>query len=459
MVMNIIPQKQKLLRNTLRLALPISLHQMLAASFHLVDTAMVVRLGVIPTAALGVSGIWFFLVNLTFFGFASGMSVLVSQYWGVKDFKNIRKSFSMGLLNAVATGFIITILLFVFTPQMLSIFTDDPLVIEEGVKYLKTACWSFLPMSVAFIFIYLLRSTETVILPLIITAISVASNTAMNSVLIFGKLGFEAMGIRGAGVATLISTMLQMILIVSICYIKKNVAAARLKELFDVSRDFAKKFYRLATPVLANEVLWAVGVSVYKMVYGRMGSANFAAFTIYSSIEQLMFTFFIGICSACSVIVGKLVGRGEVKEAYATAKKFMIYGTAFAFVVGIIVIFVRNPIISLFSMPDIKTAQTVSTLLLIYAFAIPMYILPFIAIVGIFRSGGDTKRGLIYDIINVWFIGVPIVLIAGFVLKLPFEWVFALMWTEHIVKTIMCLVYFKSKKWIRRLTVASFIEE
>ena len=451
-------KKQNLLKNVIRLALPISLQQMLAASFHLVDTAMVVRLGTTPTAALGVSGRWFFLINLTFFGFASGMSVMVSQYWGMHDIKNIRKSFGMGLINAMAVGLIMTFLIFLFTPQFLSVFTNDRLVISEGVKYLKIACWTFLPMSISFIFSYLLRSTEVVILPLITTVISVIANTALNYVLIFGKLGFPELGIRGAAIATLMSATLQMLLIVSISYIKKNVAAAKFRELFGLGRDFVKKYYVLALPVLANEVLWALGVSVYNMVFGRMGSDNYAAFTIYGSIEQLMFTFFIGICSACAVIVGKMVGRGEAQQAYATAKKFMIYGTMFAFAMGVAVIFVRNPIISLLSVPDPQTAAMVSRLLLIYAFAIPLYILPFIAIVGIFRSGGDTKRGLIYDVINVWFIGVPIVGIAGLVLKLQFEWVFGLMWTEHIVKTIMCLFYFRSRKWIRRLTVSESLD-
>jgi putative MATE family efflux protein len=419
---------------------------------------MVVRLGITPTAALGVSGRWFFLINLTFFGFASGMSVMVSQYWGMHDIKSIRKSFGMGLINAMAIGCIMTILLFLFTPQFLSVFTNDAQVIAEGVKYLKIACWTFIPMSVAFIFSYLLRSTEIVVLPLITTVISVATNTALNYILIFGKLGFPALGIRGAAIATLVSATLQMLLIVSISYIKKNVAASRIKELFDLGCGFVKKYYVLALPVLANEVLWALGVSVYNMVFGRMGSDNYAAFTIYGSIEQLMFTFFIGICSACAVIVGKMVGRGEAQEAYDTAKKFMIYGTVFAFAMGIIVIFVRNPIISLLSVPDPQTAAMVSRLLFIYAFAIPLYILPFIAIVGIFRSGGDTKRGLIYDIINVWFIGVPIVALAGLLFKLPFEWVFGLMWTEHVVKTIMCLLYFRSRKWIRRITVPESLD-
>ncbi len=441
-----------LLKNVLKLAVPISLQQMLAASFHLVDTAFIVRLGVIPTAALGVSGRWFFLIQLTFFGFASGMSVIVSQFWGIKDFKTIRKSFGLGLMNAFMIAFIGTAVLFFFTPQLLSVFTNDTAVVAAGAQYMKIACWTFIPLSVAYIFSFLLRSTETVILPLLVTIISVITNTILNYLLIFGNFGFPEMGIRGAALATLISGVLQLVLIVSISYIKKNIAAAKIKDLFSFGKSFVKKYYLLALPVLANEVLWALGVNVYNMVLGRLGSDNYAAFTIYGSIEQLLFTFFIGLCSACAVIIGKMVGRGELNEAYTAAKKFLIYGTLFAFLMGIIALLIRHPIISLLGVTDAYTAAMVSKLLMIYAAAVPFYILPYIAIVGIFRAGGDTKIGLIYDIVNVWLIGVPIVAVTGLVLKWSFETVFIAMWTEHIIKTIMCLIYFKSRRWIRRVT-------
>ncbi len=450
--MSTMHQNENLLKKVVKLALPISLQSMLAASFHLIDTAMVVQLGSVSTAALGVSGRWFFMLNLIFFGFASGMGVLVSQYWGIKDIKTIRKSFGLGVSSTFLSGCFFSLALFIFTPQMLNVFTADKVVIAEGAKYMRIACWTFIPMSIAFIFSNLLRSTENVILPLVVTILSVVMNTFMNFVLIFGNFGFPQMGIRGAAIATLISAIFQMVLMVSVSYIKKNIAAAKLRELFDFDKSFVKKYYLLALPVLANEVLWALGVNVYNMVLGRLGSENYAAFTIYGSIEQLFFTFFIGVCSACAVIIGKMVGRGEMNEAYESAKKFMIYGTLLSFAMGLLVLLLRNPIIALLNVPEVSTAQMVSKLLLIYAFAVPFYILPYIAIVGVFRAGGDTKVGLVYDMINVWLIGVPFVAITGLLLKWQFEYVFIAMWTEHIIKSIMCIKYFRSRKWIRRVT-------
>ncbi|MCK5129316.1 MAG: MATE family efflux transporter [Clostridiales bacterium] len=425
---------------------------MLTASFHLIDTAMVVKIGDIPTAAIGIAGRWFFLIYLTYFGFGSGMAVIVSQFWGIKDIKTIRKSFGIGYINVFVVSIVAAVLAYLFTPQFIRVFTSDPLLIAEGVRYLKIACWSFIPLGVALSFSYLLRSTEIVILPLITTVISVALNTVLNYLLIFGNFGFPMMGIQGAAIATVISTTVQMILLVSICYIKKNVAAAKIKELFSFTKEFAKKYYVLALPVLANEVLWALGVNAYNMILARQGSANYAAYTIYGSIEQISFTFFIGLCSACAVIVGKTVGTGDLNRAYSTAKKFLVGVPLFSIVLGILVILLRSPLIGLFNVSNQYTSDMVNRLLLIYGIILPILILPYIAIVGIFRAGGDTRTGLIYDVINVWFIGVPIVALCGLYFKLPFEWIFVSMWSEHVVKTILCIRYFKTRKWLRVLT-------
>lgn len=441
-----------ILKNVVKLALPISLQQMLAASFHLIDTAMVVKLGDTSIAAIGAAGRWFFLMHLIFFGFASGMSVIVSQFWGVKDIKTIRKSFGICLMNVGTASIIISILAYIFAPQFIRLFNNKPQVVAEGIRYLRIACWTFIPIGISLIFSYLLRSVEVVMLPLIVTIVSVVTNTALNYILIFGKLGFPEMGIQGAAIATLISASIQMLLIVSISYIKKNIAAAKIKELFSFSKEFVKRYYLLSLPVLGNEVFWALGVNVYNMVYGRLGTANYAAFTIYSSIEQIAFTFFVGLCSACAVITGKTVGTGNLKKAYKTAKSFLIGGPVFSIIIGTILILLRNPIIDLMGIPNQYTAQMVSKLLLIYGLAMPVNILPYIAIVGIFRAGGDTTTGLRFDLINVWLIGVPMVVICGLYFKLPFEWVFLSMWSEHIVKAILCIWYFRTRKWLRILT-------
>ena len=445
-------RQESLAKSILRLAIPVSLQQLFTASLHLVDTAMVAQLGKVSTAAIGAAGRWFFLCNLFYFGFASGMAVLVSQYWGVKDEDKIRKSFGLGIINAAVIGLIFSLASQIIPKAMMHVFIKEPDVVAEGVRYMRFATLSFVPLAFSLIISYLLRSTERVILPLVTSFVSVAVNTVLNYVLIFGKLGFPAMGIQGAGVATAISSVLQAVLIIVVCIARKSIIATSIKNFIPRSKEFIAKYYRVSSPVLINEVLWALGFNAYCMVLGRQGSANYAAYTIFASVEQIAFTLFVGVCSSCAVLVGKRVGSGRMKEAYDVARKFMIGVPVGGLIVGVIFALSSGGLVNLLNVPDIETGIMTQRLMIIYGGVMVMFLVPYIAIVGIFRAGGDTKIGLLYDLTCMWLVGVPAVYLAGMVFHWPFEVVFGTMYVESLVKTVLCVRHFKKKTWLIRLT-------
>lgn len=444
--------KNSLLKDTLKLAIPVALQQLLTASLHLVDTTMVVTLGDISTAAIGAAGRWFFLMHLFLFGFGSGMSVLISQFWGIRDKKTIHKTFGLGIINMLVVSILFCSAAVMFPKALISVFSNEAAVIAEGARYLQVAALSFIPLAVSMAYGYLMRSTENVVTPLIISFITVGTNTLLNYILIFGKLGIEPMGIRGAAIATATSSTLQCVLYIVVSNIRQNIAAAKLRSMIPRDKAFVKKYYITAMPVLINEVMWALGVNVYNFVLGRQGSSNYAAYTLFSSIEQTTFTFFIGLCSACAVIIGKMVGQSDAEQAYQSGKKYLRAVVIMGFIVGGLLFGMSGPVVNWLPVEKVETAQMAIRLLRIYACYMPMFMLPYIAIVGIFRAGGDTKTGMMIDVVNVWLIGVPITLLAGFYFKLDFEYIFALMYTEHIFKVVMCLKHFKSKKWLRQLT-------
>lgn len=440
------------LRSILKIAIPIALQQLLTASLHLVDTGFIVRLGNTSTAAIGAAGRLFFAFHVTMFGLCSGMMIIASQFWGIKDIKTIRKAFGLGLINLLAIGIIAGISFFVFPAQLIGIFTNDANAIAEGVKYLKIAGLSQIPLAVAVAYSLLLRSTENVKAPLFISILSVGTNTILNYLLVFGKFGFPQLGIQGAAIATLIASVLQCVLYIFICKAQDNVANAAIVELIPKSRVFVKKFYKTSIPTLANELLWVAGVSVYSMIYGRQGTVNFSAFTIFSAFDQIMFTFFIGLCSACAVIVGKLVGRHELNKAYDFGKKYIIYTELFALFISIIIMAFAPFLIGLMNPANAQTYAMAIKLMRLYSLIFPMFILPYISIVGIFRPAGSPKIGMILDGITVWCVGVPATFIAAYVFKLPFEYIYIMFGTEHLVKTLLCMIIYKKRKWLRPLT-------
>lgn len=437
----------------LRLALPIALQNLLSSSAQLIDTAMVVGLGNVATAAAGVAIRWNFLLNLTVFGLCSGTAAMCSQFWGAKNYQAIRKTFGIALICAVCLGFIYNAAAFLFPEALLRVFTSEIEVISYGITYLKTVSFFAIFMTFSMLISTILRSIEDVLTPLFAAILSIVLNTFLNYLLIYGKLGLPALGLKGAGVATVISAAVQAILLLLLSIRKKAIFISSINDIFSFNKTFVKKFIRTVTPVLSNEMLWAFGTNIYVMVLARQGSENYAAYTMFSAIEQLFFVFFIGICHACAIIVGKTVGEGKIGEAYALGKRFLVITPLGALVIGVIMILSRNIILSFMPIETEAAREITSKLLLLYGFWLSVRMIPYTSIVGVFRAGGDTKTGLIIDSVNLYLLGVPLVILFGFFTGIGFVPLIFIMYAgEDTIKLVMCLIHFKSKKWIKPLT-------
>ena len=439
-------------RNTLRLAIPISLQNMLTSSFQLVDTIMVGALGSTALAAVGMAGQWSWLMNLVLFGFNSGASVFIAQYWGVKDEKNIRKSFGLATLSALSAGLLFTLIGMGAPGLVLGCFTQDAEAAQLGSSYLRIAAFSYVAICFNNVFGTLLRSTEQPKLPLYSTIISVASNAVLNALFIY----VLKMGVQGAALATAISAWVSPVILFVMSMKRKNILYAPVRSFIGWEKAFVMRYYRISIPVMLNESLWALGTVIYKAFYSNASKDFYAAYTIFTSIEGLSFAFFVGMCHACAVLVGKKVGSGDFEEAYRDACRFTAVFPVLTLAVGILLILFRPLIMMPFGNVEAETLATASMLILIYALEVPLRNIPYITIVGIFRSGGDTRIGLWFDMGCLWGITLPLVYIGAFHTSLPLIWVFLIMLlAEDVIKSSLCIWRLLSKKWIRPVTSES----
>lgn len=439
-------------QSALRLALPIGLQNLLVSSFSLVDTIMVGQLGEVPLAAVGMAGQWVWLLNIALFGISSGGAVFIAQYWGAKDRDGIARTYGTILAGAIALALLFTLVAAIFPQWILSLFTNDAVVIEEGTRYLEWACISYVGVALSLALSTVLRSTEQVRLPAFASFISVSCNAVFNYILIFGKLGLPAMGVAGAAIATAISSWVNPIVLFLVSWRRKNILIVPVKKMFAVSGRFIRDFLTVSFPVFINESLWALGTVGYNMVYGHMGTGNYSALTIFRTVESIAFSFFVGLCHASAVMIGKSIGAGDLREAQSHSRRFCFVFPFVSLAVGALIILLREPIIGLFSLTD-TVRHTAIMLLVIYGLDIWLRNIPYICIVGIFRAGGDTRTGMVYDILCVWGIALPLTIVLGLIVKLPFLWVFVIMLlSEDIVKSILCLLRLKSDKWIRPVT-------
>lgn len=445
-------------KKALRLALPIALQNMLTSSFTLVDTLMVGQLGDIALSSVGMAGQWSWLLNIVIFGICSGSAVLVSQYWGVSDKKNIHKTCGIAVTSGLVVTAVFLLIGFLIPELVITIFNRTPEVIKCGSQYLKIACFSYPGVVLGAILGAILRSTEEVKIPVYSAAFTTVANAFLDYALIFGKFGFPEMGIAGAALATCISAWLGPVIIILSSVIKKNILYVSPRELFDFDAKLFIKFAKTAAPVIGNETMWGLGTVFYNIIFANLGHENFAAVTILKTVENLAYVFFIGLCNACCVMVGTSVGSGKIKRAILDSKRFGFLIPLLGAFMGIIILILRGPVVGLFNLSGELTDTTVyaaKAIMLLYALELPIRNIPYTYIVGIFRSGGDTVSGAKMDILCLWGIALPVTAILAFFIKAPFVVVFAAMYiAEDWLKSFLCLRHFISRKWIKPVTEA-----
>lgn len=443
-------------KTMIKLSVPVALQNLLTSSFTLADTLLVSSLGTVALSSVGMIGQWAWLMNMILVGFCSGTTLFISQYWGIKDMKKIRHISGISILFALLLAILFTVVSIAFPTQVVRIFNSDAGIIETGSAYLRIAAYSYIPIAITNMLAAVLRSVENVKLPMYASAAVTFLNIFLDYAMIFGKFGFAEMGVKGAALATTISAWTGFLVIVVISFVQKNLLSEKSREFFAFTKEELKLYVKKSVPVVLNEGMWGGGTFIFNIIFGNMGYEYFSSLTIVRSFENIAFVIFIGICSAASVMLGKSVGKGNIERGLSDAKRFMIVVPALAVVIAVLIAVFRNPLVSIFNMSNNVSALVLSTagiLMAIYAAAFPLRILSYLQVVAVFRSGGDTVTGAKYDLISLWLLSIPATLISVYVFHVPFVAAFAIMYIfEDIPKSIMCIRFYASKKWIKPVT-------
>lgn len=440
------------LKSMLAIAVPIALQNLITSSLNMVDTLMISSLGQASIAAVGLANQLFFFYILITFGINSGSSIFIAQYWGKEDIPSIRKVLGLALSLSTIVGVFFTFVAFFFPRFIMSIFIKEPEVIKLGSDYLKIVSLSYIVTAISFAYSVALRTTGRPNVPMKISAISFVTNTVINYVLIFGKFGFPAMGVKGAAWGTVIARGIEICFILYTVYSTKGVLAASLKELLTWSKEFVSKYLKTTYPVILAEGFWSLGQVMYSIAYARIGEESTAAVQITNTIQNIFFVVVRGLANACTVMVGNKIGGGDEIEAYDYAKKFMIISTVIGLILGIILATTPRLALMLFRGLDPNLYNVSRKLLVVMGLTFVIRVFNTTAIVGVLRGGGDTQYAMVLDIWTVWIVGVPLAFIGALYLKLPVHYVFVLVTLEEVLKVVITIPRILSKKWIRNIT-------
>lgn len=439
------------LPNLLRLALPIALQTLMMTALTLADTFMVGQLGEIQIGAIALGNQIFFLLMLFQFGVGSGAMVFASQFWGRGDVDGVRRALGAALTFGAGGAAFFTAAAIAAPDVLLSAFTTDGRLIEAGRPYLRIVSASYVVTAMSMAYTHALRSVGDTRLPMIAAGISIALNVIGNYALIFGVGGLPALGVTGAAIATAVARLVELVIIVGVVYSRRGPVAGRLRQLFDWRSGFLRRFVRRAAPVVANELLWATGFTMYTVVFGRMGTGFLAAYNVADTVSRLLLVIFIATAQASAVLIGNEIGAGRTRDALRIGSTIMTHVPLVALVVGALGFFVAAPLVpELFEIsPEVRLI--VRDFLRLFSILMLVKTVNLHIIVGILRGGADTTYGLLIDILPLWLIGVPAAMITGLAFGLPAPIVYLALNAEELTRLVLGWRRVRSGRWVHEL--------
>lgn len=438
-------------KEMLAIAIPIALQNLIVSSLNTLDTVMISTLGSAAIAGVGLANQVFFFYSMICFGTGTGSSVMISQYYGRRDFDNLKKVNALSNLIAFGTGIIFTLLAILIPQQLIGLMIKDPLVIEAGAKYLRLVALSYILTGFSFSTGISLRSTGNPKAPLVAAIVGFVCNAFFNYVFIFGKLGFPELGILGAAVGTIIARTAEASILLYVSTRYHCPLRGRLEELFDFSQEFIQRFIKITLPVIINETFWGLGQIMYSVAYANVGTDATAAIQIVIAIQNMAYVLVRGLSNSCTIILGKTIGQGLMDAVYPYAMRFFKLGTLLALIIALFIGLNPDLLLSFFGHLSPVVYNLSRTLLIFVGFLFTVRAFNSILVVGVLRGGGDTQYSMYLEMGSVWLVGVPLAFIGAVVLKLPIQWVFLMASMEEITKASFGLLRVRSKKWVHEI--------
>lgn len=444
--------KSRFYRKMVVVAIPVIAQNLIGIGLNMIDTLMIGRLGEAELAAVGSANQVFFLFGMVCFGFYSGASVYVAQFWGIKDIKTIRKVIGIDYLVGFGLAFTTFLIAFFIPEKIIWLFSRDTEVIGFGVEYLKIVCFSYIFTAISYAIVYNSRAIQRQIAATIINAVAICINTFLNYCLIYGNFGMPKLGVSGAAYATLIARIIELTMLITyVATQKEHPFHAKLSEVFSFGKDLFIKVIKTAIPVVFTEGGWAFCTSITFIAYGMLGPSALAVIQAAGVITDLSQSVFFGVGNATAVIIGETLGRGDMETSYKYGNMSMkiVWGLSLVVTLGLLLL--SKPITYLFAFsPD--TSKLMYYVLIAWAFTTTPKMLSYNLIVGILRAGGDTLYSLIVDLSCNVFIQLSLAFFSVLVLKLPLYWVVLIVSMSELFKVIFCYLRFHKKKWMNVVT-------
>lgn len=444
-------ERKEFLKSAALLVVPVAMQNLITTAINSLDVIMLGRVNEIVLAGASLGNQVYFNMSLFLFGITSGAAVLIAQYWGKKDLDSIKAIFGLGMKLGIAVSSLFALSAFFLPELLMRIFTDNPEIIRQGEIYLRIVCFSYPFTAVNMIYLNTMRSMEKVKIATLAYSVSFFVNLIANGVLIFGLLGFPALGAAGAAWGTVIARFSESLVI--LFYDRKINRTLKFSIKFLVSKNglLTRDFWKYALPVIINELSWGTGISMITGILGRLGSSVVAANAVAQVARQLSMIIGFGVAAAAAIEIGKKIGEGNREGAKDLGRRYAVLSVITGFI-GAAVILIALPVMLKFLVLTPDAAKYLKMMMLVMSYFVIGQSINSCFVVGIFRAGGDTRFGLFFDLTFMWGIAILGGWIAAFVFHAPVTVVYMILLSDEVLKMPVAYGRYKSYKWLKNVT-------
>ena len=447
-------------RKLFAVMLPILIQNVITNFVSLLDNIMVGQVGTEQMSGVAIVNQLMFVYNLAIFGGISGAGIFTAQFFGCRDDEGVRHTVRMKFYTVAAILVLFTAAFALFGEQLILLFlhesTEDidlALTLSYGKQYLNVMLIQMLPFAVMQVYAGTLRETGETRLPMTGGLIAIGVNLVLNYLLIFGKLGLPALGVVGAAIATVIARFVECGIVVIVPHLKtyKFTYLKGLFSSFRVPKRLVGRMIVKGAPLMANELLWSLGMTMLNQCYSYKGPEVIPAISISSTASNLFFCAFFAMGSTVAIIIGQLLGAGEFERAVDEDRKLIVFSVLLCSAVGVIMAVVAPFIPRLYNTIDeVKTLA--SDLLLVSACMMPIDAYTNASYFTL-RSGGKTFITFLFDSGFVWSVCVPAAFILSRFTSIPIVPMFVIVRGLDLIKCVVGYIFIKRRKWVHNLTM------
>ena len=433
------------------LAVPIALQNMITFSVGLADNVMVGRLGEVSISGVYICNQIQVIFQMLVVGIGAAQVVLAAQYWGKGDKDSVKSIVGIALKFALLCGLLFFAAVFFFPEQILGLYTNDHLVIAEAMNYARVICFTYLFFCISNVLIASLRCIGTVQVGLYISIVAFVMNVSLNWVLIYGHLGAPALGVKGAAIATLITRIIECMIVVSYMLFVDKKLMLRLKDLCQNNMILLKDYFKYGFPVILGDILWGMNLTVQGGIVGRLGATSIAAVSIVNTIFSVISVGVYGTANASAVIIGNAAGEGDIDKVKQSSRRLQVVFLGVGLCTGLLLFVIKDYVLQFYQITE-ETRELAHTLMIVLSITVIGTAYQMSTLTGIVRAGGATHFVLINDIIFVWGIVIPLSLTMAFVIGAPTWVVFLCLKCDQILKCAVAVIKVNRYDWIKKLT-------